>query len=183
MNRRYAMLGVVAVLALALLAAACGGTAASGGGMYGSPAPSTPSAATPTSKAAAVAVGTTKLGPVVVNSAGRTLYLFEKDKSPKSTCSGECANDWPPLMASGKPAADTGVKASMLGTTKRSDGKEQVTYNGHPLYTFTGDQNPGDTSGQGVNAFGACWYVVSTAGNQVTAKPSGSGGGGGGVGY
>jgi predicted lipoprotein with Yx(FWY)xxD motif len=116
------------------------------------------------------------LGKILVDSNGRTVYLFEKDTGPKSTCFGTCATDWPPVTTSGKPSAGTGVTGSMLGTTKRSDGKTQVTYNGHPLYQYIGDQKAGDTAGQNVNAFGAEWYVLSPAGNKVTAKSSDSSG-------
>jgi predicted lipoprotein with Yx(FWY)xxD motif len=116
------------------------------------------------------------LGKVLVDSKGRTVYLFQKDTGPVSTCSGACAADWPPVTSAGKPSAGTGVTASMLGTTTRSDGTKQVTYNGHPLYLYVGDQSAGDTNGQAVNAFGANWYVLSPAGSTIT-KSSGSGGG------
>jgi predicted lipoprotein with Yx(FWY)xxD motif len=117
------------------------------------------------------------LGKVLVDSQGRTVYLFKKDTSSKSTCSGACAVQWPPVTTKGKPAAGSGLTASMLGTTSRSDGKTQVTYNGHPLYLFEGDHSAGDTNGQGLNAYGASWYAVSPAGNQVTGQGSNGGGG------
>jgi predicted lipoprotein with Yx(FWY)xxD motif len=116
------------------------------------------------------------LGKILVDANGRTVYLFEKDGGPKSTCFGACATEWPPLTTSGKPSAGSGVTAAMLGTTKRSDGKTQVTYNGHPLYLFEADKKPGDTTGQNVDAFGAEWYVLSPAGNSITTKVSDSGG-------
>jgi predicted lipoprotein with Yx(FWY)xxD motif len=169
MNHRYAMLGVVAVLALALLAAACGGTAAAGGGMYGSPAPSTAGAATPTSKAASVGVGTTKLGHVVVDSAGRTLYLFEKDRNGRSACEGACATYWPPLVSTGAPVALTGVNQALIGTSKRADGSEQVTYAGHPLYLYVLDHKAGDTAGEGSNDFGAGWDALTPSGAKIEA--------------
>jgi predicted lipoprotein with Yx(FWY)xxD motif len=156
--------------------------AACGGGSNNSTASSGPPKAAG-GGTATLGVESSSLGKILADSKGNTLYLFKKDSGTKSACTGACASAWPPLRAGGKPTVGSGANASMVGTTPRSDGKPQVTYNGHPLYTFTGDQNPGDTSGQAVNAFGARWYVVSTAGNQVTAKPSGSGGGGGGVGY
>ena len=143
-----------------LVAAGCGSSSSSDSGKTSSSSSAKASKAT-------VDLAKTDVGDVLTGPSGRTLYLFEKDKSPKSTCSGECANDWPPLMASGKPAAGSGVKASMLGTTKRSDGKEQVTYNGHPLYYFEGDKKAGQTAGQGVDAFGAEWYVVGANGAKV----------------
>jgi predicted lipoprotein with Yx(FWY)xxD motif len=116
------------------------------------------------------------LGSILVDSQGRTVYLFAKDTGSTSTCSGQCAVDWPPVTATGKPKVGSGVTARKVGTTSRSDGKTQVTYNGHPLYLFTGDSGAGDTNGQGISAFGARWYVLSPAGNQVTASASSSGG-------
>ena len=115
------------------------------------------------------------LGKVLVDSQGRTVYLFEKDTGPKSTCFGACATEWPPVTTSGKPSAGKGVTVSMVGTTKRSDGTTQLTYNGHPLYLFEADQKPGDATGQNVDAFGARWYVLSPAGDKVQAKGSGGG--------
>ncbi|WP_069467761.1 COG4315 family predicted lipoprotein [Actinacidiphila rubida] len=122
---------------------------------------------------------TTKSGPlgtVLVNSKGHTLYLFQGDKSSTSTCNGNCAKQWPPLTVSGntKPTGSGGVDTSKLSTTTRSDGSKQVTYNGHPLYTFSGDSKAGQTNGQGLNAFGAKWYVVGTNGKQITKMPSSS---------
>ncbi|MCW3032536.1 MAG: hypothetical protein QOK19_614 [Solirubrobacteraceae bacterium] len=114
-----------------------------------------------------VEVRGTSLGKVLVNSQGRTLYLFKKDSAGRSACTGECAKFWPPLRVSGKPTAGRGVSASKLGTIKRSDGKPQVTYKGHPLYTFQQDTKAGQTNGQGVNAFGASWFTLSSAGNAI----------------
>jgi predicted lipoprotein with Yx(FWY)xxD motif len=119
------------------------------------------------------------LGQILVDSTGRTVYLFEKDTGSKSTCSGACAVQWPPLTTKGKPTVGSGLTASKVGTTARADGTKQVTYDGHPLYLFIGDKGAGDTSGQGVNAFGALWYVLSPAGNEVTAAASSPGGTGG----
>jgi predicted lipoprotein with Yx(FWY)xxD motif len=108
-----------------------------------------------------------KLGTFLVGPNGRTLYLFEKDKTKKSTCSGACATAWPPLLTTGKPKAAGKAKKSLLGTTKRSDGKTQVTYKGHPLYYFVQDKKAGDTAGEGVDGFGAEWYVVGTNGKKI----------------
>jgi predicted lipoprotein with Yx(FWY)xxD motif len=125
-------------------------------------------AASKPTKPATVKVRNTKLGKIVVDGPARTLYLFEKDKNGKSSCSGACAKAWPPLLSKGKPKAGTGAQASRLGTTKRSDGTAQVTYGGHPLYGFAPDKNkPGSTKGQGVAAFGAEWYVVGPNGKAV----------------
>jgi predicted lipoprotein with Yx(FWY)xxD motif len=117
------------------------------------------------------------LGKILVDSQGRTLYLFQKDEGTKSACYGACASNWPPLRASGKPTIGGGANASQVATTARSDGKPQVTYGGHPLYLFQGDQKPGDTNGQGVTAFGGGWFTLSPAGTQIAGKPSSSGGG------
>jgi predicted lipoprotein with Yx(FWY)xxD motif len=115
------------------------------------------------------------LGKILTDSQGRTVYLFQKDTGTTSTCSGACAANWPPVTSKGKPTVGKGLTASTVGTTKRSDGSQQVTYNGHPLYRFQADQNPGDVSGQGVNAFGANWYVVSPAGDAITTQSSSGG--------
>ena len=179
-TKPIAFLAAAATVPLAALSlAACGGGGNNSTASSGPPKTAAGGSAT-------VGVETGSLGKILADSKGNTLYLFKKDSGTKSACTGACASAWPPLRASGKPTVGSGVNASMVSTTPRSDGKPQVTYNGHPLYTFSGDQNPGDTSGQGVNAFGALWYVVSPAGNQVTAKPSNSGssgGGGAGAGY
>jgi predicted lipoprotein with Yx(FWY)xxD motif len=124
-------------------------------------------ASSATSKPATVKTGTSSLGRIVVDGQSHTLYLFEKDKGGKSACSGACASNWPPLLTKGKPAAGTGAKAALLGTTKRADGTTQVTYNKHPLYTFVGDKGKrGATTGEGLNAFGARWYVVTAKGTE-----------------
>jgi predicted lipoprotein with Yx(FWY)xxD motif len=140
MLRRFPLLAFAAVAAIALFAAACGGS--TGSGLYGSSKPAS-SAATPATAAAKVAVGNSDLGNIVVNSAGRTLYLFEKDSSGKSMCDGACAAYWPPVLSSGKPIAADGAKDTLIGTIRRADGSIQVTYAGHPLYTYAGDQQPG----------------------------------------
>jgi predicted lipoprotein with Yx(FWY)xxD motif len=125
-------------------------------------------ASKPTKPATVKARAAGDLGKIIVDGRSRTLYLFEKDKNGKSSCSGACATNWPPLLTKGKPKASGSVKASKLGTTKRSDGTTQVTYGGHPLYTFVADKNkPGSTKGEGVDAFGAEWYVVGTNGKKI----------------
>ena len=108
-----------------------------------------------------------KLGTYLVDGKGRTLYLFEKDRTKKSTCADACAVAWPPLKTKGRPKAAGAAKASLLGTSKRADGTTQVTYRGHPLYYFVQDKKAGDTKGQNVDGFGAEWYVVSPAGKKI----------------
>ena len=103
--------------------------------------------------------------------------MFKADVGTKSACAGACATAWPPLLATGKPTAGTGLTASKLATITRSDGTQQVTYNGHPVYLFIKDKKPGQTTGQGVTAFGAAWYALTPAGNQISTQPTTSGGG------
>ena len=171
-TRSFSLIGLAAAAIAALAVAGCGG----GGGNASA---SAPQPKTSTGHAATVGVAGTGLGNVLVDSQGRTLYLFAKDHGTTSACSGGCATEWPPLRVSGKPLAGTGVKSSLLGTTKRSDGKPQVTYNGHPLYLYVGDQKAGDTSGQGITAFGAAWFALTASGTQASGSASGSGGGNG----
>jgi predicted lipoprotein with Yx(FWY)xxD motif len=123
---------------------------------------------------ATVSLAKTKLGMVLVNSSGHTVYLFAKDKNGTSACSGSCARFWPPLVSSGKATAGSGVKQSLLGKTRRSDGRLQVTYNRHPLYTFALDKKAGQTTGEGNLAFGARWYAVSARGTKVVKSSAGT---------
>ena len=121
-------------------------------------------------KTSTISLRPTAVGKVLVAANGRTLYLFTADKGKRSTCYGQCAGYWPPLLAS-KPSVGTGLKSSMLGTTKRKDGKLQVTYGGHPLYYFVQDKKAGQVKGQGFVHFGGSWWVVSAAGKSIKAKP------------
>jgi predicted lipoprotein with Yx(FWY)xxD motif len=129
-------------------------------------------------KPATVRVAKTNLGKILVNSKGRTLYVFQADSGTTSACNDACATNWPPLE-NATPKAGKGAKVSLVSTATRSDGKPQVIYNGHPLYTFSGDKKAGNTNGQGVNAFGGLWYVLSPTGTEITSTPSTSGGSGG----
>ena len=113
-----------------------------------------------------VAIAKTPIGRILVDSKGRTLYDFPPDHQGVSVCYGACAALWPPLTTKGKPQAGPGVVASLLGTTKRSDGKLEVTYGGHPLYYYVADTKPGQLSGQGLNQFGAPWWALSAAGTE-----------------
>jgi predicted lipoprotein with Yx(FWY)xxD motif len=120
-----------------------------------------------TTSGAKVALAKSKFGRILVDSKGITLYDFVKDKGTTSVCYGACAALWPPLITKGKPIAGLGVRPSLLGTTKRKDGKLEVTYKGHPLYYFVTDTKPGQTTGQGVNQFGGPWWVLSPAGTEI----------------
>jgi len=146
---------------VAVIVAGCGGT--------------TPSATAPSPSASAsgetIKVATdAKLGQILVDEEGKTLYLFVADKGTASTCYTSCATIWPPVLTTGAPQAEAGAMASLLGTTTRTDGKVEVTYAGHPLYYFIQDKKVGDTTGRGVNGFGALWWVVSPSGAAITTK-------------
>ena len=167
MTRSTALLASAAALALALLAAGCGGS--SGSSSYGSAGTTTM-----TSGDATIASASTSLGRVLVNGRHLTVYLFEKDKGKTSSCYGPCASAWPPVTTSGSPRAGSGATAAKLATTRRSDGTLQVTYNGHPLYTYADDSKPGQTNGEGVDEFGAEWYALSPAGTTVEDSGGGS---------
>ncbi|MDQ1458909.1 MAG: hypothetical protein QOI08_393 [Actinomycetota bacterium] len=168
-----------AIVALAgLVLAACGSSGGTSSRSSASSQPPTTSTGTP----ATVSVTSTTLGNILVDAQGRTLYLFQKDSGTTSTCTGACANAWPPLIAPGAPTSGSGANASLIGTTKRPDGTSQVTYNGHPVYHFQGDHNPGETNGEGITAFGASWFALSPSGSAVTS-PSSNTGSGSGLGY
>ena len=107
------------------------------------------------------------LGTVLTGPDGRTVYLFDSDRSAQSNCLGGCAEDWPPLTTAGPPIAGAAVKPALLTTTRRPDGSTQVVYNGHPLYYYIGDELPGQAYGQGVLSNGGYWYAVSPAGDKI----------------
>jgi predicted lipoprotein with Yx(FWY)xxD motif len=162
------------LVAAGFIAAACSSGTGGGTGLYGS-TPASPSAAPvvaaspspapPVASGTAINVGTTKVGQVLVDSNGQTVYLFLADSGATSSCnSASCVQYWPPILTNGAPQAGAGVNASLLGTITRSDQTTQVTYAGHPLYRFISDKMAGDATGQGLNAFGAPWYVVSPSG-------------------
>lgn len=171
-NRPITLLAGAVVIPLAALSvAACGGGAAA----TASPPPAPSKTPTTPTKTATVRVSNSRLGRILVDSHGRTLYLFKADSAAKSACFGACAVAWPPLRTGGDPAVAGGASAALLDTIPRSDGARQVTYKGHPLYVFVKDQKPGDVNGQGVTAFGARWFAVSPAGNQISSRHTGHG--------
>ena len=159
---------VIAALALSACGGDNGGTSSSGSATTSSDGESAP--------AASVVVEKTDLGNILADGNDRTLYMFLKDSGSTSECNDACAAAWPPLVVSGTPTAGSGAETSLVGTTTRSDGTSQVTYNGHPVYRYSGDQKPGDTAGEGLDAFGAEWYVLSPAGDQVTGASGGGDG-------
>ncbi|HET6187377.1 MAG TPA: hypothetical protein VFE59_10275 [Trebonia sp.] len=160
---------LAAPLAVALLAAAAcsSGSSSSGGSTNNSTATSSTMITTKTSSG----------GSFLTNSAGRAVYLFVADSTGKSTCDGACAAAWPPVVAAGQPTASGGAQSSDLGTITRSDGTKQVTYDGHPLYYFEGDTGPGTDKGQGLDNFGAKWWLVAPTGSSITTAVNISGSG------
>jgi predicted lipoprotein with Yx(FWY)xxD motif len=147
----------LAPVGAAIVVAGCGGGYSNG---------AKPAAASSGRPTATVAVRSSKLGPILTDGHGRTLYLFQADKGTASACYSACASVWPPLIAQ-SPTAGAKAVAGKLGTTKRKGGETEVTYNAHPLYYYAGDSKPGDTTGQGVNQFGAKWYVLGRSGGKI----------------
>ena len=166
MRNRFLAAGLVAVAAL--LAAGCG-SSSSGSGHGGST--STPGGASGTALKTATVSGTT----VLTNAQGFTLYWFGPDTASKSSCTGSCAQIWPPVK--GPATAGTGVTGT-LGTVNRSDGTVQATYNGHPLYTYTADTAAGQANGNGLNVNGGVWHEVTVSGSAPATTPTSGGGGG-----
>jgi predicted lipoprotein with Yx(FWY)xxD motif len=181
-------LALLAVLgAMALAVAGCGGGSSTSessnasskessssesssryGGESESKSASSESAPGAESGAGVVSLGNAqKLGMVLVDSSGMTLYDFHKDKGTTSSCYGPCAEGWPPMLTEGEPTVGNGASASKLGTTERKDGTMQVTYAGHPLYTFVEDKKPGEANGNDVSAFGAQWYALKGSGEEA----------------
>ena len=177
-----------AALGVALLAAACStssSTTSSGGGPTASaPSATTAPAGGSSATGTVIKTATGSAGTFLTDGSGQTLYLWMGDGKDKSNCTGACAGPWPPVTTTGTVTASGGAVASDLSTITRSDGSKQVVYDGHPLYTFSGDSAPGQASGEGSNGFGARWWLVSPAGTAITgsgaaASPSSASGGGG----
>jgi predicted lipoprotein with Yx(FWY)xxD motif len=165
------------VAAMALFVAACGNS----DGTTSSTTPTSSSSATPSSSGAVLGVASTSLGDVLVDGQGLTVYMLTADSPSHSSCSSECLEYWPPVAApaSGSVPSISGINAK-LGVTNATNGDSMLTANGWPLYTYTGDQAPGDVNGQGVQTFGGTWYVLSPAGEPITSAPSSTDSGGGG---
>lgn len=168
---------IIGAVGIGLVAGACssGSSTTSSSPAVTSPAaPATAQASSPAATGQASGTATVSLASisgipskVLVGSNGRTMYLFEGDKSGASACSGACAATWPPVTVSGTPRAGSGVNQALLGTVKRSNGTMQLAYHSHPLYYFTADTAAGTAHGQGVKAFGSEWYVVNASGSEV----------------
>ena len=124
-------------------------------------------AAGPAKGPVTVATASSRLGRMLVDTRGRTLYLFEKDRRGASACSGACLAYWPALLTKSAPIAMAGANRSLLGTIRRADGARQVTYAGHPLYLFSGDTKRGQANGEGLTDFGAGWYVLMPSGKKI----------------
>ena len=172
---RFRIVGVAALATAALIVAGCGSASSSSSTTTATAAAATTPAASTTSTTAAAASGVTVKtakgsgGTYLAGPSGHALYLWVADSGGKSACMGACAKAWPPLLTKGNPTAGSGVAASDLGTTMRSDGTEQVTYKGHPLYYFVADTSAGSIKGQGSDSFGAKWWLVAPSGTAITA--------------
>lgn len=171
MKKSFPALAALALIAL-LAIAGCGGSSDnnSSSGAYGGSGEGTTKPASSEGGGTVAIVSATsvpKLGKVIVDSKGFTLYDFHKDKGGKPSCYGECAQVWPPLTTEGKPQAGEGAMASKLGTTERKDGTVQVTYAGWPLYTYVADKKPGDANGNDFSSFGAEWYALLPSGEEA----------------
>ncbi len=177
------VLASTALACAGLIVAGCGSSsnsssasspAASGATTQSAQAPAASSTPAESGASNAASTGTgvgtvhTSLGTILAAGPKHlTVYLFEADKGSTSSCSGACAQAWPPVTTTGQPQTEGGAMAADLGTTTRSDGTKQITYKGHPLYYYVSDQGSGDTTGQGVNSFGAGWYVLNPQGKKV----------------
>jgi predicted lipoprotein with Yx(FWY)xxD motif len=171
--------GVGGALGAAVLVAACSSAGSSSAGAAASGAPtgsstgsSSSSSSANASDATVIKTASSSAGTVLTNGSGRAVYLWVKDTGDMSNCNGACAGAWPPVTTTSSVTASGGAKASDLGTITRSDGAKQVTYDGHPLYYFSGDSGPGTATGQGSDGFGAKWWLVAPAGSDVTASVS-----------
>jgi predicted lipoprotein with Yx(FWY)xxD motif len=170
MTRRTSLRAASA--AVALVVAGCGGashgsgsgTTSSAGKAHGAPAANGPAAS---GGATLRTITDPKLGQIIVDATGRTLYDFVIDKGTTSVCYSACASLWPPYTTNGRPVAGKGVLPKLIGTTKRRDGSSEVTYAGHPLYYYAPDRARGQITGQALNQFGAPWYALAPSGTEI----------------
>lgn len=177
---RYKWLAAVGLVVAALVVAACGGTTTasrSAGTPTSKPTGASPHATGPAASSTALRTRTVHGTEVLTNAKGFTVYTFAPDSSTTSKCNGACATAWPPVPGPATPGSGVTGK---LTTITRSNGTRQAAYDGHPLYTFTGDKSPGEATGNGVNAFGGLWHAATPSGAMMPApaKSPTSGGGG-----
>lgn len=169
MKKTFPAIALIAIVALT--AAGCGSSGdnsgSGSGGAYGGGESSDTTSSTGGTAAVITSANAKGVGRVLVDSKGFTVYDFHKDKGGKSSCYGACAKGWPPMLTEGKPQTGEGAMASKLGTVERNDGTVQVTYAGHPLYTFVEDKSPGEANGNDVSAFGAQWYALRSSGEEA----------------
>lgn len=181
MNTRTRWAAAGGLLGATMLLSACGGN-----GTSGQPPASGSGASTSAGGAAAVRIGTTKVGKVLVDPHGMTIYVFAKDTEGHSMCTAQCAAYWPPVPGSDAPKGAGTAMSAKFGSIKRTDGSSQLTVNGYPVYTYAGDTKAGQANGEGLNLSGGRWWVVSGNGSRMmhaashTAPSSPSTGGGGG---
>jgi predicted lipoprotein with Yx(FWY)xxD motif len=158
--------GVVLAALAPVGVAACGSAKVTGDAVTPTPTP------TPTVNGrAGLRVGQSRLGPILVDASGRTLYFFRGEEPRKALCTSDylnCPTSWPPLTTTGRPSGRPGVKTQLINTFHRTKPSgTQVTYNRHPLYRYLEDTQPGDVKGQGMFGY---WYVLSPSGRPIMRK-------------
>ena len=162
------------LIAAAVVLAACGNSS-SGSGTTDPGAASPAAAATGQANAAASSVViktmSTSKGTVLVTADGFTVYWFANDTATRSNCTGSCATYWPPVLGTAVAAPGTSLPHG-FGTIKRADGQIQATYDGHPLYTYTGDTAAGQLNGNGLNASGGVWWAATPSGSELRSSPA-----------
>jgi predicted lipoprotein with Yx(FWY)xxD motif len=164
-------LAVVSLGLMGLALAACGSTSSNTSSSSNSTKSS--NASTISTGATVATSGSSGYGTILSSKAGQTYYVFSADTKNKSNCTGSCAKTWPPVIGSA-PTISGGASSTLVGSLARANGQKQVTYDGHPLYTFSGDSGHHQTAGEGINAFGGYWYVISPAGKPITSSGKGS---------
>ncbi|MGN6558526.1 MAG: COG4315 family predicted lipoprotein [Solirubrobacterales bacterium] len=170
MSRSRLTTALLSLVVFALVVAGCGGSS------NNNTATASENSASSGGGGTVSAASVSGLGTVLVNSEGLTVYMFAKDSGTTSSCYGACEQGWPPVIAEGKPSTGEGAMSSQLGTTKRKDGSMQVTYAGHPLYTYAGDTAPGEANGNESTAFGGKWSAMDEAGETVAGTATGGAG-------
>jgi predicted lipoprotein with Yx(FWY)xxD motif len=166
MHTSLLRVNLVLIAAIAAAIVGCGSSSANEDTSSGAAQPATTQAAAP-AKGPKLKLVDSDYGTILSSGRGRALYLFTADHGKGSSCSGDCATAWPPYIVKSKPTAAAGTKSRLVGTTRRSDGKLQATYAGHPVYYYEGDRSPGEVNCQAAVEFGGYWYVLRSNGKAV----------------
>jgi predicted lipoprotein with Yx(FWY)xxD motif len=164
---RFKLILAVGIMATALAGCGSSSSSAMDDAATVSTQPAAPTATTASTRGPKIKVVSSDYGRILADAHGKALYLFTADSGKASNCSGDCATAWPPYIVKSKPTGVSGAKPGKVGTTRRSDGKLQATYAGHPVYYYEGDREPGQVLCQAVNEFGGYWYVLRANGKAV----------------